>query len=295
MAADKSYRKGWRNNYRHAMPWTEVVMKDLSGFARDFKNQITRGKKKPIVAFPDYPSKKTTLLKIAGFLGHRLSNKPLKEPAVVLYFEDITHGSNVDVKRLYPHMHILNVNCTDISKVKVDAVHQEVFGYNTFIDPERYVGKAVMKSDTNALHDGRIIDCPTTRVAGSVCQVLIDNTWNDEFVMDLRVAVVGKKIVHAYKKFKKYAVRFTNEVSYSELHETASLFTEEEQEKILDFCSHMGLDFGELDILRNNSDNRIYIIDVNKTPYGPPFGLTPEHAVKAVENLSENFDAAFLK
>lgn len=32
----------------------------------------------------------------------------------------------------------------------------------------------------------------------------------------------------------------------------------------------MGLDYGELDILRNNLDGRIYVVDVNKTLWGPP-------------------------
>jgi RimK-like ATP-grasp domain len=277
------------------MPWSEVITKDISSALSDLKNYITKGPKKPIIAFPDYPSKKTTLWKIANHLGYRLTNKLLPQPARVIYFEDITHGSSDELKGKYGGNLILNAACTDISKVQVDKIHLDVFGYNTFIDPAKYSGKAVMKSDTNALHDGKIIECPVESTIGSVYQVLIDNSFDDQFVMDLRVAVVGSEIVHAYKKFKKYEVRFTNQVSYSELHATTSLFNEKEINLILTFCTKMGLHFGELDILRNKDDGRIYIIDVNKTPYGPPFGLPSESAKKAIDNLSNAFYNAFLK
>ncbi|MFM9985561.1 MAG: hypothetical protein ACKVOK_10045 [Flavobacteriales bacterium] len=277
------------------MPWSEVITKDISSALRDLKNYLTKGPKKPIVAFPDYPSKKTTLWKMANHLGSRLTNKRLPDPACVIYFEDITHGSSDELKGKYGENLILNAACTDISKVHVDKIHLDIFGYNTFIDPSNYSGKAVMKSDTNALHDGKIIDCPVDLTTGSVYQVLIDNSYDEQYVMDLRVAVVGTEIVHAYKKFKKYAVRFTNDVSRSELHATASLFNEKEVSLILAFCTKMGLHFGELDILRNKADGRIYIIDVNKTPYGPPFGLAPESAKKAIVNLANAFYTSFLK
>jgi hypothetical protein len=277
------------------MPWTEVITKDISSAFLDLKNTLTKGSKKPIVAYPDFPSKKTTLWKIANQLGYRLSNKLLPNPKLIIYFEDITHGSSDDLLKNYAGQTILNAECTDISKIKVDEIHLQVFGYNTFLDPTTYSGKAVMKSDTNALHDGKIVECPVTATPGSVYQVLIDNSHDDQFVMDLRVAVIQDEIVHAYKKFKKYPVRFTNDVSYSELHPTQSLLSEAEINLILAFCAKMGVHFGELDILRNKSDNRIYIIDVNKTPYGPPFGLSSEDAKKALENLSRAFFNAFLK
>jgi hypothetical protein len=40
----------------------------------------------------------------------------------------------------------------------------------------------------------------------------------------------------------------------------------------------MGLDFGELDILRDNDDGRIYIVDVNNTPSGPRRGVHMQEA-----------------
>jgi len=58
----------------------------------------------------------------------------------------------------------INLNCNDISKTKVSNVHKKVFKYAIDIDPLKFNGKAVEKSYINALHDGRIIECPIKKV-----------------------------------------------------------------------------------------------------------------------------------
>ncbi len=295
MNSPKKYRKGLRNNYRSTMPFAEALMKDIRFAFADGRKWMHAFSLPVIVAYPDFPSKKTTLFKIANRLGYRLTNKTVKSPKVVVYFEDVTHGSSDDLRGLYPSAKILNEGCTDISKKKVDAVHLEVFGYNTFINPLKYIGNAVRKSDTNALHDGEIIQCPVSSMdEKSVYQVLIDNTHNEEYVLDYRVAVVGESVVLAYKKFKRHAVRFTNEVSYAEMHNAQTLFSNEELQNIIAFAKAMGADFCELDVLRNKANNSVYIIDVNKTPYGAPSGLPKMDAAIAVEELSKAFWSAFI-
>ena len=40
----------------------------------------------------------------------------------------------------------------------------------------------------------------------------------------------------------------------------------DEVERLLEFCGAIGLDYGELDVLLDNGDGRIYVVDVNKPP-----------------------------
>ena len=40
------------------------------------------------------------------------------------------------------------------------------------------------------------------------------------------------------------------------------------------FCESFGLEYGEIDVVRDFSSGNIYILDVNKTPWGPPNGLS---------------------
>ena len=50
---------------------------------------------------------------------------------------------------------------------------------------------------------------------------------------------------------------------------TAHLSVQECQDIIM-YCRRIGLEYGEIDILRSDEDGKIYIIDVNNTPWWPP-------------------------
>lgn len=282
----------WRNNYNKKTTLLEAIGKDIKFSLKDFSLWLKNGfQLQSIVVYPDFPSKKTTIFKIANHLGFRITNKLIRNPKLVIYFEDITHGATASLKQHYS-TYCLNEKCIDISKRRVDQVHLNVFGYNTFIDPREFVGKAVQKSDVNALHDGKIITCPLAEVeANSVYQILLDNQVDENYVVDFRVPVMRSSIPFFYKKFKTHAVRFTNEVSYATLHQTNEEFSDEEQKLIISFAREMGVDFCELDIIRHRN-GKLYIIDVNKTPYGPPSGLKEKGL--AVTLLSEAFRKEFL-
>ena len=288
--------RGFRNHYRSQMPWTEVLTKDLRSILEDAASFIVNGGKLPsMVVYPDYPSKKTTIFKIANALRFRITNKRLRRPDLVLWFHDTTHASSALLVQSYPNARVINAQCTDISKTKVDQLHADIFGYSTFIDPLQHHGPAVEKSDINALHDGSIITCPIAQPNGkAVYQLVIDNsTPNGEF-LDYRVPVIGGRIPLIYGKYKRNDVRFTNDVHRSEMLNIQDTFSAQELRLIQTFALKMGADFCELDVLRDNASGRIYIIDVNKTPYGPPKGLGKANTQKAVRLLTHAFRDAFM-
>lgn len=288
--------KGIRNHYRENMPLPERVLKDIRSGLKGVRNRLHHGGKPPILSvYPDFPSKKTTISKIADHLRLRLTNLPKEDAQVVLFFDDRTHKDKVDLPWAKSVTNLLNRDCLDISKEKVEAVHQEIFRYGTFIDPLTHQGTALMKSDENAKHDGQYIECPIEkRDSGVVYQRVLDNSIDDSTVVDLRVPIIGSSIPLVYKKFKSNAVRFTNDVSHASLHETSALLSEEEQNLILRFAKQMKADFCELDVIRDNGDGRIYIIDLNTTPYGPPAGLEISDTKKAVNLLANSFSNHFL-
>jgi hypothetical protein len=114
-------------------------------------------------------------------------------------------------------------------------------------------------------------------------------------VVDIRVPIIGKSIPHVYSKYKLEEHRYTNKVHRSTMHEASELFSAEELLKIHQFAVLSKLDFGELDILRDTNDGKIYIVDVNNTPYGPPQGLSAKDNRQAIQNLSRSFKNEFLK
>jgi hypothetical protein len=122
-----------------------------------------------------------------------------------------------------------------------------------------------------------------------VYQKILNNKINDDLVLDLRTPVMKGKIPFIYLKFKKIKDRFTNDLYKSEIAGTDEYFTEDETRKISEFCKRIGLDYGELDVLRNKDDGKIYIVDVNYTPWGPPSKLSEEENRIAVIRISEIF------
>ncbi len=243
--------------------------------------------------YPQPPHHRTIIFKVCKELGIKIITNPKAKYNFAFFWDDSTF---CDESKL-PAIQINNINghCKDISKEKVDKVFPQVFGYDLSVDPLIYKGKCVIKSNENAQHDGRVIECPVNKLEeGVVYQKIIDNKFDENSVVDIRVPILGNTIPLVYYKFKTFEKRFTNDIFKAELHKTEDVLSAEEIKNILSFAKEMKLDYGELDILRNREDNKIYIVDVNKTPWGPPATLPEEDCETAIEKMSDVFERSFL-
>lgn len=188
-------------------------------------------------------------------------------------------------------MPVVNHRCTDISKRRVEAVFREVFGYGTFIDPTTHHGPCVKKFDENAW-GGVLVEAPLPEAdARFVYQPFID-TRRDGLLVEHRTPVVLGTLPMVFLLYKDLPTRgIKTEKRRIEFAETDAVFSAEEQRGILRFCHLLGLDFGELDILRANEDGRLYILDANKTAGGPPVAwLPPEEQTAKIAALAEAFE-----
>ena len=202
---------------------------------------------------------------------------------------------------------VLNLRCTDISKEYVDTLFRDVFGYSAAIDPTTYTGRAVRKPNANAWGKGVFVDCPIRKINkwfadGSigkikkryVYQQFIDTSQDDGLIAEYRTPVVLGTIPMVYILYKEMPDRVIKTQRQGvQFVETADVFTPEECNRIVQFCRCIGLDLGELDILRSNEDGRLNILDANKTPGGLPVGgLTPQaRVVQLAEALEKGLHA----
>ena len=69
----------------------------------------------------------------------------------------------------------------------------------------------------------------------------------------------------------------------------AAAFTDEELARLVATSDVIGLDVGELDVLRDSADGRIYVIDINKTPFGPPAAMSWPASRRAARVLAEAY------
>ena len=76
--------------------------------------------------------------------------------------------------------------------------------------------------------------------------------------------------------------RYTNETVEVDLAASPkTVLSEEEMVQIASISAKMCADFAELDVLRDRQDGRIYCVDLNPTPYGPPAGLSKGQKAQA--------------
>lgn len=192
---------------------------------------------------------------------------------------------------------IINDTHFDCAKANLSASHQSVFGYNADVDPLTHVGPCVAKSDSqNGVHDGRIVCCPVARKEpDKVYQAIIHNELNERFVEDIRVPIVGTEVPFVYLKYRPIKSRFSNENAYVMLTSACQVFTDEEVHLITRLAEEIGLEYGELDVLRDRLSGRLFVVDANNTPFGPPNHISPDERHMAVILLAEAFHRQFVK
>ena len=264
------------NDYPDRMPLLERIGKELR-FRKAVKaSKQKHGQPQFIVAHPDWPSKRASIMAYADALNWVVTNRPvtpaLFEGATVL---KLAFDDRTEKRQAQPGF--WNCHCLDISKSTLDRHHHDVFGYGVNVDPTTYVGPMLEKSEGNAVHDGCEIEGPIDPnqvKEDKVYQRIIDNRTEGGLFEDLRVVVINGQVPVVYRKRKSGEVRYTNETAEVDLAKSPkTVFSEAEMDQIVSLSAKMCAEFAELDVLRDRQDGRIYCVDLNPTPYGPPAGL----------------------
>jgi hypothetical protein len=242
---------------------------------------------------PVFPPPDAVVTKLCNHLGYRMIGDTASPADLALYWDWATWRTPPDdLVRLNAHMPIVNLRCRDFSKRRVDEVHQQVFGRSLRVDPQTHAGTFIVKSDENALHDGRVLDRPIAQPSpGFVYQRLVDNRVGDEMVVDLRTPVIGAAIPLVYHLYRPVARRFDVNDTSAEIVETADVLSAGEAALLVRFTAAMGMDYAELDVLRDRQDGQIWVVDANPTPWGPPRTLASDQHRSAVERLSAAFQS----
>lgn len=213
---------------------------------------------------------------------------PVDNADVVFHWADVT--IRAEPRELDPKA--VNARVRDISKRHVSEVHAQVFGYD--LQPDPGATEYVEKSDANAAHDGRVVDRPSA-AAGMVVERLIDNRLDDHLVIDYRVSVMDARIVCTLKRYRLIGDRFTHDGNVVTLVvDTDITFDPDEQARLVGMCEAMGVDWADLDVLRDRSSGRVYVVDVNPTR-GPPHPSHVGPELATYWRLQEQGFAALLR
>lgn len=188
----------------------------------------------------------------------------------------------------------INGNLMNVLKDNVDNVFTQRFGYSSLIDPLFHQGVCVKKSIEQCTKDGKIYKCPIIPEDGYIYQKLIDSRISENKAQVIRVPVfiwcdVTIPFVWTVTFDVKYTFGFTRKSKY-EVLKVSDVFSQDEEDRIFMFCYDIGINWAELDVLRD-SDGLIYIIDVNNIPGNYAFKRIPK---KYVQEYCQTFKEIFL-
>ena len=272
------------NDYPARMPFFERIGKELRFRKLVRVSAQQHGQPQFVLVYPDWPSKRASIMAYATALGYAVTNREdtadryRGQVRIQLAFDDRT-----EKRQAQPGF--WNGHCLDISKSTLDRHHHDVFGYGVNVHPRTHSGPMLEKSEGNAVHDGREIEGPLAAAEvqpGKVYQRIIDNRTESGLFEDLRVVVINGQVPVVYRKRKSGEVRYTNETVEVDLAASPkTVLSEVEMVQIASISTKMRADFAELDVLRDRQDGRIYCVDLNPTPYGPPAGLSKGQKAQA--------------
>jgi hypothetical protein len=220
----------------------------------------------PAVSF--YPMRlepTAALAHVMRRLGWRIAPFPGQAELSVAWHTG-TWVKPADARRL--PVDALNRRCVDVGKSTVDRLWAEAAGYSISVDPRSWRGQMVVKPIANAVRGGQLIEGPLKRTREDVVyQRLVDSRQGDR-IHSTRVVIIAGRVVGAYEKWRPYPHWFRGpELTLP--RPPADLYSQAEQDQLLRFAELIGLDYGELDVLRDNDSALIYVVDANRTPVRP--------------------------
>jgi hypothetical protein len=289
-------RGGWsRTLMRPAIRIRERLLSPVPHKIRYARARLTGGDCRTVLFLPGRPNPHHVLYKLMHARGWRIGGDPAVScDLACLWSPDPIIDCPPQMRELAKRVRVLNIGCTDISKRRVDAAAAAAFGHDIRVDPLTHVGVCVRKSDENAHHDGRVVVGPVAAPDPRyVYQRLVDNLVGDGMVEDIRLPVFGDIVPFGYRKYRPVAQRFSNKNSSAEVAPVDDLLSADELTRFLAFCRDLRLDYGEVDVLRDRGNGRLYVVDANPTPFGPPNHIARGDARRAMAMLAEAFDLGF--
>lgn len=173
------------------------------------------------------------------------------------------------------NLKFINFLLKDTSKEFVATSMENHFGYTFKINPKTFNGYCIAKHNGNGTKSCFFLKCPINadEVFHDHCyQKIINYSCKSDpsTLFELRVPIFKNIIPFVFFKTRNKGLRFTSKNKSMDILPATAHLSEQECQSIIMYAQKIGLEYGEIDILRSDEDGKIYIIDVNNTPWWPP-------------------------
>jgi len=196
-------------------------------------------------------------------------------------------------------LRFINLFLIETSKEYVAKSMEAHFGYTFKINPRTFNGYCIAKHNGNGTKSCFFLKCPidADEVFADHCYQKIINfssKTDKSTLYEIRVPVFRNIIPFTFFKTRNRGLRFTSKNRSMEITPALTHLSADELQDIITYCRKIGLEYGELDILRDDEDGKIYIIDVNNTAWWPPNKLGDIDRNIALNMMWNGFLEAFL-
>ena len=242
---------------------------------------------------PAKPGMEYMIRQVGALLGYKATGDLADRSDLVVRWMDDTFPVNPpELVEAAGTRRVVNIGVTDISKTRIADLMEEIFGYSAHVDPTTWQGPALKKSNLNAMDQEEIVDCPIPESdvdPHAVYQELLGEEVRGRF-QEHRLAWVHDRVVTVVTKLRDPNHRFEFEASLLSEGDPDLILTSDEKEKVGRFARRMGLDYGDLDTLRD-AQGRLHVIDVNPTSWNQLIGDDPTPAGPALLHMAKALEA----
>ena len=231
-----------------------------------------------VYIYGNYPHfQKSTTYFMLRKAGVEINNKLNGKYDVGIYWDP-----RMDINKQTPKLKqngkkikLINLFLVDTAKGFVAESFEQHFGYGYKVDPMTFNGYCISKHNGNGTKSCFFLKCPIDAndiFKDHSYQKIIDYTDKKDpnTLYELRIPIVGGIIPCVLFKTRNRGLRFTSKNRSIQIVSPLKYLTEQECHKIITYCRYIGLEMGEIDVLRSHEDGQIYIIDVNNTSWWPP-------------------------
>ncbi|MBV9270425.1 MAG: glycosyltransferase [Candidatus Eremiobacteraeota bacterium] len=157
----------------------------------------------------------------------------------------------------------VNRSCAIKSRAEIDAAFRKIFGYGLFVDPRTYTG-AIYRRPVRGADEPRLFHGPLLRAEDGFVYQPAFSYSTLRGMLEWHAFVVGRRIVAVHRFFK--TTQDGEPHSAAEYSSPYLAFSDDEAAKLEAFCEQIGLDFGVVEISRDENDQRLYVRECDLNP-----------------------------
>lgn len=231
-----------------------------------------------ILFYPEVPEPETAIYQLCEHLDYQISNNQIEPFDAVIKCFDATFFSLGLLEVLYEiRSEIINVKCLDLSRKLVGEKFAEVFNYPLNLDPSKYTGKIIKRSNILGFDAPEILTAPFNLKHAD--QDFVYQKFIETQATSLQAVICGDRL--------PFVLQITDNIA--ELKSPEQVFSSIEIDKIILLAKQLGIDFGALEILRDQTNQKIYIVNAEDTTWRFPSILNKAQKKEALEKISPLF------